>query len=40
MVGLDSYFFGPHFDLYQPLSRLPVWGSQNCSMFPLAFVAG
>ena len=22
------------------LNRLPVWNSQNCSMFPLAFVAG
>ena len=32
--------FGPHFDLYQSLNRLPIWNSQNCSMFPLAFVAG
>ena len=22
------------------LDRLPIWNSQNCSMFPLAFVAG
>ena len=22
------------------LNRLPIWNSQNCSMFPLAFVAG
>ena len=29
-----------HFDLYQSLNRLPIWNSQNCSMFPLAFVAG
>ena len=29
----------PHFDLYQSLNRLPIWNSQNCSMFPLAFVA-
>ena len=28
------------FDLYQSLNRLPVWNSQNCSMFPLAFDAG
>ena len=34
------YLFGPHFDLYQSLNRLPIWNSQNCSMFPLAFVAG
>ena len=46
MIGLDSYsrqvfyLFGPHFDLYQSLNRLPVWNPQNCSMFPLAFVAG
>ena len=42
--GLDTYssvyLFGPHFDLYQSLNRLPIWNSQNCSMFPLAFVAG
>ena len=25
--------------LYQSLNRLPIWNSQNCSMFPLAFVA-
>ena len=25
---------------YQSLNRLPIWNSQNCSMFPLAFVAG
>ena len=31
---------GPYFDLYQSLNRLPIWNSQNCSMFPLAFVAG
>ena len=24
----------------QSLTRLPIWNSQNCSMFPLAFVAG
>ena len=34
------YLFGPHFDLYQSFNRLPVWNSQNCRMFPLAFVAG
>ena len=34
------YLFGPHFDLYQSLNRLPIWNSQNCNMFPLAFVAG
>ena len=34
------YLFGPHFDLYQSLNRLPIWNSQNCSMFSLAFVAG
>ena len=34
------YLFGPRFDLYQSLGRLPIWNSQNCSMFPLAFVAG
>ena len=44
MIGLDSYsrqvyLFGPNFDLYQSLNRLPIWNSQNCSMFPLAFVA-
>ena len=33
------YLFGPRFDLYQSLNRLPIWNSQNCSMFPLAFVA-
>ena len=32
--------FGPHFDLYQSLNRLPIWNSPNCSMFHLAFVAG
>ena len=46
MIGLDSYsrqvfyLFGPHFDLYQSLNRLPIWNSQNCRMLPLAFVAG
>ena len=46
MIGLESYsrqvfyIFGPHFDLYQSLNRLPIWNSQNCSMFPLAFVTG
>ena len=45
MIGLDSYsrrvyLFGPRFDLYQSLNRLPIWNSQNCSVFPLAFVAG
>ena len=34
------HLFGPHFDLYQSLNRLPIWITQNCSMFPLAFVAG
>ena len=29
-----------YFDLYQSLNRLPIWNSQNFSMFPLAFVAG
>ena len=33
------YLFGPHFDLYQSLNQLPIWNSQNCSIFPLAFVA-
>ena len=28
------------FDLYQSSNRLPIWNSQNCSMFPLAFDAG
>ena len=28
------------FFIYQSLNRLPIWNSQNCSMFPLAFVAG
>ena len=27
-------------DLYQSLNRLLICNSQNCSMFPLAFVAG
>ena len=35
-----QFLFGPHFDLYQSLNRLPIWNSQNCSIFPLAFVAG
>ena len=39
-IGAGFYLFGPHFDLYQSLNRLPIWNSQNCSMFPLAFVAG
>ena len=34
------YLFGNLFDLYQSLNRLLIWNSQNCSMFPLAFVAG
>ena len=34
------YLFGPHFHLYLSLNRLPIWNSQNCSMFPLAFIAG
>ena len=34
------YLFGSHFALYQSLNRLPISNSQNCSMFPLAFVAG
>ena len=25
---------------FQSLSQLPIWNLQNCSMFPLAFVAG
>ena len=29
-----------HLDLYQSLNRVPIWNSQNCSVFPLAFVAG
>ena len=33
------YLFGSHFGLCRSLNRLPVWNSQNCSMFPLAFVA-
>ena len=28
------------FDLYQSLNRLLIWNSQNCSIFPLVFVAG
>ena len=45
MFGLDSYsrqvlIIWTHFDLYQSLNRLPIWNSQNCIMFPLAFVAG
>ena len=46
MNGLDSYsrqvfiYLDPIFYLYQSLNRLPIWNSQNCSMFPLAFVAG
>ena len=51
MIGLDLYsrqvfffffffLFGPHFDLYQSLNRLPVWGPQNCGVFLPAFVAG
>ena len=35
-----DYLFGPHFDLYQSLNRLPIWNSQNCSIFLLTFVAG
>ena len=34
------YLFGPHFDLYQSLTRLPIWNPQNCGIFTLAFVAG
>ena len=34
------FLFLYHFDLYQSLYRLLIWNSQNCSMFPLAFVAG
>ena len=33
-------WFGPHFDLYQSLNHLPIWNLWNCSMFPLAFIAG
>ena len=33
-------WIGPHFDLYQSLNRLPIWISQTCSIFRLAFVAG
>ena len=46
MIGLDSYSrqvyysFGPHFELYQSLNRLPIWNLQNWCMFLLAFVAG
>ena len=46
MIGLDSYskqifiYLDPIFYLSQSLNRLPIWNSQNCSMFPLAFVAG
>ena len=36
---LDRFLiFGPHFDLYQSLSRLPIWNLQNCGVFHLAFV--
>ena len=38
--GYRYHKLRPHFDLYQSLNRLPIWNSQNCSMFPLAFVAG
>ena len=37
---IGFYLFGPHFGLDRSLDRLPVWESQGCSMFPLAFVAG
>ena len=40
MIGLDSYSRQVFTYLYQSLNRLPIWSSQNCSMFPLAFVAG
>ena len=45
MIGLDSYsrqvfnYLDPSL-IYQGFNRLPIWNSQNCSMFPLAFVAG
>ena len=39
-VCIWFFLFGPNFDLYRSLNRLPIWNSQNCSMFPLAFVAG
>ena len=46
MIGLDSYsrqvftYLDPILIYISPLNRLPIWNSQNCSMFPLAFVAG
>ena len=45
MIGLDSYsrqvfnYLDPIL-IYISLNRLPICNSQNCSMFPLAFVAG
>ena len=38
--GKNSAAIYTAFDLYQSLNRLPILNSQNCSMFPLAFVAG
>ena len=47
MIGLDSYskqvfiYLDPILIyINRSLNRLPIWNSQNCSMFPLAFVAG
>ena len=36
MIGLYSYSR----QVFNYLNRLPIWNSQNCSMSPLAFVAG
>ena len=46
MIGLDSYsrqvfiYLDPILIYISLWIRLPIWNSQNCSMFPLAFVAG
>ena len=44
LVGLMFWagfcLFGPRFGFCRSLSWRPVWGSQDCSVFPLAFVAG
>ena len=37
----DIYWLIADFSSFQPCStELTIWNSQNCSMFPLAFVAG
>ena len=32
IVYIGFYLFGPQFDLYQSLGRLPISNSQNCSV--------